>query len=128
MCKYCNEAIRDADGFVFVDPQELEKAEQAAEHRRQRGRTVNYGLRSEQEIEDDHTVAGWYATHHACAEPNDDAQYSIHIGDISEPVGLLRRTAHLIQKPWVTGMTSWSGLIYHYVGAHDGQSPYYRPD
>ena len=61
------------------------------------------------------TEPTWRPLHNACIDPSRDV-YGLDIETVRTPVGLLKWTAHLIEKPWI-GDTNWAGILRTAVAA-----------
>ena len=117
VCETCTQPISDGDGAVWVDHVEagqhaLRKHARQAE--RSNGEIV---MHTAAELSDDFLArfegqpdfSLWRSHHYACASLG-ISTYCIPVEELRTFVDVLNWTAHLLEKPWLSG-TNWYSML-----------------
>ncbi|MBX9244656.1 hypothetical protein ICW40_07510 [Actinotalea ferrariae] len=105
-CAVCSKPVSDGAGFLTVDMpsvQEVDRAWDDFKRSHPRGYEVA-------ELADMPEPVPWRAIHEACEV--EGSTYSIEIAKVRTHAGLLKWTAHLMGKRWLSS-TNWADVIDH---------------
>lgn len=108
-CAVCSTPVADGAGFLTVDMPSVQEVDQAWDDFREK-HPGGYDLT---ELIDMPDQVRWRAVHEACEE--EGSSYSIEIAKVRTHAGLLKWTAHLMGKRWLSS-TDWAEVIDRQAG------------
>ena len=113
ICDDCGQPIPDGGGHVWVD--HLEAADLAKKERTKVARTVSLSA-----VLSSTRVTPWRTHHHGCTT-NSASTYGIPVEELRTFADVLNWTAHLLEKPWLSG-TNWYSMLRVCTGKSDSRT------
>lgn len=111
-CDLCGEPLNDGFGRVFINEDAVREVHRAwrdfeREHTHPEARVVISTMAERMALPE---AARWEFRHHACDPAPDRHDYWFDVADVRTEAALLTKTAHLMEKDWLTA-TNWDAVI-----------------